>query len=238
MEMIANKKVLVVGATGGIGAETVKLLKSSQANLFITGRDSAKLEQLAKEHSIPSNQVFTMDITQEAAVKEVAEKIYSLVPKIDIVVNAAGIGIIKPIEALTGEEFSRTIDINLKGTFYLFKAFLPAMKAAKKGLFINLPGVLGKTPMAGASAYAASKYGVNGLTKSIREELRRTEVRITNIYLGGTDTPFWDDIDMKVNRDKFVTVKEAARAIWFLCQQPNSGVVSEMVLQPFNHQAI
>lgn len=238
MEMIANKKVLVVGATGGIGAETVKLLKSSQANLFITGRDSAKLQQLAKENAIPSNQVFTMDITQEAAVKEVAEKIYSIVPKIDIVVNAAGIGIIKPIEALTGEEFSRTIDVNLKGTFYLFKAFLPAMKEAKKGLFINLPGVLGKTPMAGASAYAASKYGVNGLTKSIREELRRTEVRITNIYLGGTDTPFWDDIDMKVNRDKFVTLKEAARAIWFLCQQPNSGVVSEMVLQPFNHQAI
>lgn len=238
MEMIANKKVLVVGATGGIGAETVKLLKTSQANLFITGRDSTKLAELAQEHDISPNQVFTMDITDEAAVNQVAKKIFAIVPKIDIVVNAAGIGIIKPIDALTGEEFSRTIDVNLKGTFYLFKAFLPAMKEAKKGLFINLPGVLGKTPMAGASAYSASKYGVNGLTKSIREELRRTEVRITNIYLGGTDTPFWDEIDMKVNRGKFVTAKEAARAIWFLCQQPNSGVVSEMVLQPFNHQAI
>ena len=112
------------------------------------------------------------------------------------------------------------------------------MKEAKKGLVINLPGVLGKTPMKGAAAYAASKYGLNGLTKSIREELSRTEVRITNIYLGGTDTPFWDTIDMRVNREKFVTAKEAARAIWYLCQQPRSGVVSEMVLQPFNHQAI
>jgi len=64
------------------------------------------------------------------------------------------------------------------------------------------------------------------------------EVRITNLYLGGTDTPFWDDIDMKVNRDKFITVREAGRAIWFLCQQPSSGVVSEMVVQLFNHQAI
>lgn len=236
--MIANKKVLVVGATGGIGAETVKLLKGSQAKLFITGRNSDKLKQLSQENDIPANQVFTMDITQEADVNQVAEKIHSLVPKIDIVVNAAGIGIIKPLDSLSSEEFSRTIDINLKGTFHLFKAFLPPMKEAKKGLFINLPGVLGKTPMAGAAAYAASKYGVNGLTKSIREELRRTEVRITNIYLGGTDTAFWDDINMKVNRDKFVTAKEAARSIWFLCQQPNSGVVSEMVLQPFNHQAI
>lgn len=238
MEIIANRKVLVVGATGGIGQETVKLLQGSQAKVFITGRDSEKLKQLATENNIAANQVFQMDVTDESDVQRVAAEIHQQIDKIDILVNAAGIGIIKPLEELTSEEFSKTIDTNLKGAFYLFKAFLPPMKAAKKGLIINLPGVLGKTPMAGAGAYAASKYGLNGLTKSIREELRRTDIRITNIYLGGTDTPFWDDIDMRVNRDKFVTAKEAARAIWFLCQQPNSGVVSEMVLQPFNHQAI
>ena len=236
--MLANRKVLLVGATGGIGEETLKLLTSSQANVFITGRDQAKLNELAGKFGIPSDQVFQMDISKEDEVHEVATKIHAKVPKVDILINAAGIGIIKPIEQLSGEEFSRTIDVNLKGTFFLFKSFLPPMKASKKGLFINLPGVLGKSPMAGASAYAASKYGLNGLTKSVREELKRTEIRITNIYLGGTDTPFWDEIDMRVKRDKFVTAKEAARAIWFLCQQPSSGVVSEMVLQPFNHQAI
>jgi NADP-dependent 3-hydroxy acid dehydrogenase YdfG len=112
------------------------------------------------------------------------------------------------------------------------------MKERKTGLIINLPGVLGKTPMAGAAAYSASKYGLNGMLKSVREELKRTDIRITNIYLGGTDTGFWDTIDMRIQRDKFVTAEEAAKAIWFLCQQPASGVVSEMVLQPFNHQAI
>jgi NAD(P)-dependent dehydrogenase (short-subunit alcohol dehydrogenase family) len=157
---------------------------------------------------------------------------------LDVLVNAAGIGIIKPLENLEPEEFAQVIQTNLQGAFHLMKYFLPPMKERKEGLIINLPGVLGKVPMAGASAYAASKYGLNGMVKSIREELRRTNVRITNLYLGGTDTPFWDDIDMRVNRDKFVTAREAGRAIWFLCQQPNSGVVSEMVLQPFNHQAI
>ena len=93
-------------------------------------------------------------------------------------------------------------------------------------------------PMAGAAAYSASKYGLVGMMQSIREEIKRTEIRITNLFLGGVDSPFWDTIDLRVQRDKMVMTDEAAKAIWFLCQQPVSGVVSEMVLQPFNHQAI
>ena len=64
-------------------------------------------------------------------------------------------------------------------------------------------------------------------------------MRITNVYLGGVDTPFWDeDINIRFNREKFITLKEAARVIWFTCQQPSSGVMSEIVIQPFNHQAV
>jgi len=112
------------------------------------------------------------------------------------------------------------------------------MKEQKKGLIINIPGVLGKVPMFGAAAYSASKYGLVGMMQSIREEVKRTEIRITNLFLGGVDTPFWDTIDLRVQRDKMVMAEEAAKAIWFLCQQPTSAVVSEMVIQPFNHQAI
>lgn len=238
MEMLANKNVLLIGASGGIGSEAAKLIRQSQANLFLTSRDVSKITGLAKDLDVPSDRVFELDVTNSRQVNEVAEKIHQQIDKVDILINASGIGILKSIDKLTDEDFDRSIDVNLKGTFYLLRAFLPAMKEAKKGMIINLPGVLGKIPMAGAAAYAASKYGVNGLTKSVREELKRTQVRITNLYLGGTDTPFWDEIDMPVNRKKFVTAKEAGRAVWFLCQQPNSGVVSEMVLQPFNHQAI
>jgi NADP-dependent 3-hydroxy acid dehydrogenase YdfG len=92
--------------------------------------------------------------------------------------------------------------------------------------------------MAGAAAYAAAKYGLVGMLQSIREEIKRTDIRITNLILGGVDSPFWDSIDLRVQRDKMIRAEEAAKAIWFLCQQPDSGVISEMVLQPFNHQAI
>lgn len=238
MEMLNNKKVLVVGATGGIGAEATRLIKKSQAEVFITGRDAQKLAQVAKDCDIPDSHTFQLDITDAAQVEAVAGKIHQQTKQLDILVNAAGIGIIKQLEKLTVEDFGKVIDVNLKGSYYLFKYFLPPMKEVKKGLVINIPGVLGKIPMAGAAAYAASKWGIDGLTKSIREELRRTDIRISNIYLGGVDSPFWDEIDMRVNRDKFISIKDAARSVWFLCQQPSSGVVSEMVIQPFNHQAV
>lgn len=238
MESLKDKNVLILGATGGIGAASARLIKASGANVFLAARNEDKLNALAVELNIPASQVFLVDICKYKEVEALANTIHSQISSVDILINAVGIGIIKPIEQLTSEDFFKTIEVNLMGAFYAVKSFLEPMKLKKTGLIINIPGVLGKTPMAGAAAYSASKYGLNGMMKSIREELKRTEIRITNIFLGGTDSAFWDNIDLRVQRDKFITAEEAAKSIWFLCQQPSSGVVSEMVLQPFNHQAI
>ena len=238
MESVKGKNILITGATGGIGSQSVKLLKGSGANLFLTGRNEEKLRQIASECNISSDMTFVLDISDAAAVNRLKEKYFQQMPTIDILINAAGIGIIKPMETLDEQDFLRSLNYNLYAPFLLLKAFLPAMKELKKGLIINIPGVLGKVPMAGAAAYTASKYGLVGMMQSVREELKRTDIRITNLFLGGVDSPFWDNIDLRVQRDKMINTEEAAKAIWFLCQQPASGVVSEMVLQPFNHQAI
>ncbi|MFZ9718951.1 MAG: SDR family oxidoreductase [Chitinophagaceae bacterium] len=238
MESVKGKNVLLTGATGGIGRATAKLLAGSGANLFITGRDREKLQQLAAELGLPEQNMLAADLTQAQEIAGLQKQYFSVFSTIDILVNASGIGIIKSLEQLSEDDFLKTIHINLYAPFLLMKAFLPAMKEQKKGLVINIPGVLGKVPMAGAAAYSASKYGLVGMMQSIREELKRTDIRITSIYMGGVDSAFWDNIDLRVQRDKMIRSEEAAKAIWFLCQQPASGVVSEMVLQPFNHQAI
>ena len=238
METLKGKNVLLVGATGGIGSKTAKLLVGSGATLFLTGRNEAKLQQVAEDCAISKERTFALDISQPAAVAALKEKYFEQLPVIDILVNAAGIGIIKTMDTLDEADFLRSLNYNLYAPFLFLKAFLPAMKEIKRGLIINIPGVLGKVPMAGAAAYSASKYGLVGMMQSIREELKRTDIRITNLFLGGVDSPFWDAIDLRVQRDKMLQAEEAAKAIWFLCQQPDSGVVSEMVLQPFNHQAI
>lgn len=238
MEKLNGKKILVAGASGGIGKQLSRLLRQSGAEVFMTGRNAEKLDEAAKAAGVPSSHVFAADISDEQNVIELGLRVSAVLGTLDILVNAAGIGIIRPIENLSLEDFNRSLQTNLVGSFLLVKTFLPGMKEVKKGLIINIPGVLGKVPMSGAAAYSASKYGIVGMMQSIREELKRTEIRITNLFLGGVDSPFWDTIDLKVQKDKMIRDEEAARSIWFLCQQPASGVVSEMVLQPFNHQAI
>jgi NADP-dependent 3-hydroxy acid dehydrogenase YdfG len=238
MEKLNGKKVVVAGATGGIGSNLVKLLVQSGAEVFMTGRNQEKLSSLASAYGISSTHFLAADISDASQMDLLASTVLHQLGTPDILVNAAGIGIIKPMEQLSLSDFSQSIQTNLVGTFLFVKSFLPAIKEAKKGLIINIPGVLGKVPMAGAAAYSASKYGIVGMMQSIREELKRTEIRITNLFLGGVDSPFWDEIDLRVQKDKMIREEEAARSIWFLCQQPASGVVSEMVLQPFNHQAI
>lgn len=238
MERLKNRPALITGATGSIGSATARLLASSGAHLYLTGRNREKLEVLARELQLTDKQWFAGDLTDEQVIQRMAAQFREQGPPPEILINAAGIGIIKPFEQLSSAEFQQSIAINLWAPFLVIKAFLPDLIAQGKGLIINVPGILGKTPMAGATAYCASKYGLNGMMKSLREELKRTEIRITQLFLGGTDSAFWDTIDLRVQRNKMIVAEEAAKAIWFLCQQPTSGVVSEMVIQPFNHQVI
>ncbi len=238
MQILKDKNVLIVGATGSIGGKTATLLAGSGANLFLAGRNKEQLQTVAASCKISAERYFVLNSSQPDSVNELKEKYFRQFATIDILINAAGIGIIKSIDTLDETDFLSTLQANLVVPFLLMKAFLPAMKATKTGLIINIPGVLGKVPMAGAAAYCASKYGLVGMMQSIREEVKRTDIRITNLFLGGVDSAFWDNIDLKVQREKMIQAEEAAKAIWFLCQQPDSGVVSEMVLQPFNHQVI
>lgn len=238
MESLKGKFIVLAGATGGIGQSLARMLHTSGARLFLTGRDEAKLSALAGQLPIDASQAKAADLSVPEQVQGLRDAVFAVFPQVDILINVSGIGIIKPIAQLDEHDFMKTLQVNLFAPFLLIRAFLPAMKEANKGLILQVPGVLGKVPMAGSAAYSASKYGLVGMMQSIREELKRTEVRMTNLFLGGVDSPFWDNIDLRVQKDKMIRAEEAARAIWFLCQQPASGVISEMALQPFNHQAI
>ncbi|MBX5437948.1 MAG: SDR family oxidoreductase [Thermoflavifilum sp.] len=238
MENISQKRILVVGATGGMGHALSGMLANSGARLWLSGRNEAKLQLLQQRFPAQVSAIIPCDIRNEAQVEALAKQVQATTDRLDILINLSGIGILKPLDQLSAADFEEVMRVNVFGAFYLMKHFLPIFKAHQQGLIIHVPGILGKMPMAGASAYCASKYALVGLMQSIREEIKRTRIRISLLYFGGVDTPFWDRIDMRVQRDKMIQAEEAARAIWFACQQPDSGVVNEMVLQPFSHQVL
>ena len=169
MESIKGKHILVIGATGGIGSKAVELLKSSGANLFITGRNKESLTAVAQRNGMSDDACFTGDLTRAENVAELKDAFFKKFGQIDVLINASGVGIIKNSDSLTHEDFLTSLMTNLYSPFMIIKAFLPEMKKTGKGLIVHIPGVLGKVPMLGAAAYSASKYGLNGMLQSLRE---------------------------------------------------------------------
>jgi NADP-dependent 3-hydroxy acid dehydrogenase YdfG len=232
--MLTNKVILITGAFSGIGKAVTDLFMQSKAKVVAVGRnDQNKVPSYAGNY-LP----IVRNIRTEVDAEEIVEFAIEKFGGIDIILHCAGKGYLKPATDLKKADFDKMMADNFYTAMLLTQAALPHMTLKKEGTILFIPGVLGKAGMAGASAYSASKYAVTGYAKSLREDLKRTRIKVTTLFFGGVDSEFWDEIDMSVQRDKMITVQDAAKAVWFAAQQPDSAVMSELVLQPFNHQVI
>ena len=240
---LAGKTVLLAGATGGIGESTALALAQAGAKLIISGRNVAKLSALSAQleyvcgAEVPLFAADLSDPAQVTALFESATTSFGTAP--DVVINAAGVGAIRSIEALTPTDFTTLLNTNLLGAMLLSQAAVRGMAARKSGHILHVVGILGKAPMANASAYCASKYGLTGFLAALRAEVgRRLNIKVTGLYLGGVDTPFDDNpaVEMKVQRDKMLTPADATAAILYALTQPAHLVLGELTLQPESHQ--
>lgn len=234
-----GKVALITGAGRGIGRASAIRFAREGAKLVLASRTQSELETLAKEVSDlydTDSLVVPCDVTKAAEVKALVERAVATFGRIDILLNSAGVGYLKPITELTVEEFDEMVDVNLKGTFYASKFVSEVMVRQKSGHIINLPGILGKAVMRMSSGYSASKYGVTGLAKAMTQDLMRDGVKISLLHFGGVNTTFWDKITMRVQRDKMLTVDQAADMVLLCAMQPDQLVLGELVLQPESHQ--
>ena len=237
-----HKVVVVVGATGGIGSALVPKLAESGAKLVLVARDADRLDELvrsleddyATDYEIEAISIPT-DITQYAQVELMVQKAIAQFGQIDVLINAAGAGVMKQFLRIEPQELDQMLDLNLKGNFYTSQAVANVMKDRKIGHICNVIGILGKHPMAMASAYCASKFGVVGFSKSMADELRRFGIKVTLFYFGGIDSPFWDNVSLKVDRSKMLTTETAANAIMFALSADPQAVPMEINIQPESH---
>ena len=224
--------ILITGASSGIGAELAQRLSSRGDSVFLTGRSEERLAALACGSHL------TADLTAPGSAEKIVAAAVEKFGSIDVVVHCAGIGLIKPSADTTDAEFTQVMNVNTRATFLVMREACKVMSAAKNGLFITIPGILGKAPMRNASAYVASKYAVTGMVKCFAQEYQRSGLRFCLFHLGGVDTPFWDKIQMAVQRDKMIPVSNAVDLIQQAIDAPPHLVLSEVVMQPESHQLV
>jgi NADP-dependent 3-hydroxy acid dehydrogenase YdfG len=244
LQPLSEKSALIVGASGGIGSATALLLAQAGAQVILAGRNTEKLETVASEIQFAVGAdapILAVDMTDAVQVHHLVQQAADQYGdgKLDIVVNAAGVGAIKSIETLEPDDFQTVLAVNLYGAMLLSQAAVRIMAPHKAGHLLHVVGILGKAPMANATAYCASKYGLTGFLAALRAEVsRRFNIKVTGLYLGGVDTPFYDNpaIEMKVQRDKMLSAAEAAEAVLYALTRPAHLVMGELTLQPESHQ--
>jgi NADP-dependent 3-hydroxy acid dehydrogenase YdfG len=233
-----DKVVVVVGATGGIGSALTRKLAGEGARLVLAARDNSRLAALVSGLPITDGeQVLSVptDITNPSQVETLMSKAVAHFGQIDVLVNAAGAGVMKQYNKIEPGDLDAMLDLNLKGSFYTCQAAAEVMKDKRSGHICNIIGILGKHSMAMASAYCASKFGVVGFSKCMADELKRFGIKFTLFYFGGVDSPFWDNVSLKVDRSKMLTAETAANAIAFAISAEPQAVPMEINIQPESH---
>ena len=232
--MSGNAKIAVVsGAGSGLGREIALELARRGYVLALLGRRHAPLEEtLALAGARESGLVLPCDVRDAVALERCAEEIRARWGGADVVVPAAGVARIQPLEETPPEAFAEILATNLAGVFHVLRAFLPGMRRQGRGFLFPLLSVAARRGFPGWSAYCASKWGLAGLVAALREELAGSGIKMTALYPGATDTPIWEGMPGTWNRAAMVRPGEVARAVAYALSAEPGTLVEEIHFGP------
>ncbi|WP_189367977.1 SDR family NAD(P)-dependent oxidoreductase [Tateyamaria omphalii] len=175
---IAGRTALVTGGSSGIGAEIVKVFADAGARVIATGQSQTRLTAVA---ATTGCETIVADISTAEGCNALVKNALALSPRIDILVNSAGVALVGSVLSYSAEDWDRTMAINLRAPFLLAKGLAPAMIAAKAGKIINISSQTGVIALPDHAAYASSKGGLNTLTKSLMTELAPHNIQVNAI---------------------------------------------------------
>ncbi len=230
---LAGQVAVVTGAGRGIGAAIARELSGLGATSVLCGRRVAALEAVAQAIAGAGGKAVVVgcDVTQLGSVEAAAGRVEKAFGRVDILVNNAGIGGFGgPLHHLAPEAWDEILNTNLRGVYYSVRAFAPPMIRARSGHIINISSLAGKNALPNGAAYAASKWGLNGLSYSIAEELRGYNIRVAVICPGSTNT----ELSPHAGKDpaKMLQPEDVAHAVAMLVTQSPQSFVSEILLRP------
>jgi 3-oxoacyl-[acyl-carrier protein] reductase len=224
---------VVTGAGRGIGAAIASRIASLGATVVLCGRSRTALDTtaLAISRAGQHADVVECDITSLASVEALARHVEASFGRMDILVNNAGVGgVTSPLHELPPDSWEQILNTNLRGVYYAMRSFAPMMIRARSGHIINVSSGAGKNPLPNGAAYAASKWGLNGLSYSVAEELRKFDIRVSVICPGSTHTEFSPHVGKDPAR--MLQPDDIAHVVEMLVTQAPQSFVSEVVLRP------
>ena len=230
-----GKKILITGATGGIGHALVKKFVSLEGNILATGRKIEKLDVLKKE--FPKINILKFDISNHSKIGEFIENVSSQLTGLDILINNAGINMDNLSLRMKDEEWKKVIDVNLGSTFFLCKYAIKKMLKNKYGRIVNVTSVVGHTGNLGQSNYAASKAAIIGMSKSLAIEYAKKNITINCVSPGFIQSNMTDRIEesikaaltSRIPMSRLGTGEDVSNTVAFLSSESASYITGETI---------
>jgi len=230
--VLSQQVAVVTGGGRGIGAAIAEALAALGATVVVCGRSAGLLESTAAGLRAAGGRVeaLQMDVQDLASVERGAERVRQAQGRVDILVNNAGIGGFGgPLHQMPPGEWDAVLNTNLRGVYYCIRAFVPLM-LERGGHIVNISSIAGKNPLPNGAAYSASKWGLNGLSYSVAEELRGRNIRVSVVCPGSVDT----ELSPHAGKDpkKMLQPADVAHVVAMLVTQTPQSFASEVVLRP------
>ena len=230
-----NKKILISGASGGIGKSLVKKFVSLEGNVLATGTKTEKLDALKKE--FPNISVLKFDISDHSKIEEFIENVSSQLVGLDVLINNAGINMDNLSLRMKDEEWQKVIDVNLSSTFFLCKHAIKKMLKNKYGRIVNITSIVGHTGNLGQANYAASKAAIIGMSKSLAIEYAKKNITINCVSPGFIQSKMTDNIiesikavlTARIPMAKLGTGEDVSNTVAFLSSDAASYITGETI---------
>lgn len=233
MKNFQNKNCLIVGASGGIGSQIAKKLAELNCNLFLVGKNQNKLftlkKQIEKINKTINIETGSVDLTEDRSINKIIKDIRKKFVTVDILINSAGLFIVKPLQNSSLEELDVSFKINVRAPFIFCKEFSNDMKKKGWGRIVNIGSSSAYNGFKNSTIYCATKHSLLGLSRALFTELKESGIRTYCISPGSTQTKM-GKLSKDQNFETFLNPREIAEYIAFVISFDKELISEELRL--------